>query len=71
MPIFQKYKGTVLSVDETPAVMEGEWSATRSVLITFPTEDDAFAWFRSEDYQRISHYRKLGSVGKSILVKGI
>ena len=29
MEVFSRYEGEVLSVDEAPAVLEGEWQATR------------------------------------------
>ncbi|MEM9310537.1 MAG: DUF1330 domain-containing protein, partial [Pseudomonadota bacterium] len=36
MEIFDKFDGKLLSVDEEPQVVGGEWNATRSVLIEFP-----------------------------------
>jgi uncharacterized protein (DUF1330 family) len=36
MEIFSKYAGRVLSVDEAPTVLEGQWSFTRTVLLDFP-----------------------------------
>ena len=67
--VFAKFKGKLLSVDEEPLVLAGEWEATRSVLIEFPSKADAFAWMQSDDYQRISEHRNAGSKLSSILVK--
>lgn len=66
--VFAKFNGTLLSVDEAPLVLAGEWEATRSVIVEFPTKADAFAWMQSDDYQRISKHRNAGSTLSSILV---
>ena len=70
MEVFEKFDGELLSVDEEPMVIAGEWEATRSVLIEFPSKEAAFAWMQSDEYQRISKYRNAGSTLSSILVKG-
>ena len=67
--VFAKFNGKVLSVDEEPIVLSGEWEATRSVILEFPSKEDAFAWMKSDEYQRISEHRNAGSSLSSILVK--
>lgn len=69
--IFSKFDGKVLSIDEDPLILAGEWEATRSVLMEFPSKESAFAWMQSDDYQRISKYRDAGSTLSSILVKSL
>jgi len=68
--VFSKFDGKLLSVDEEPVILAGEWEATRSVIIEFPSKSSAFAWMRSDDYQQISTFRDAGSTLSSILVKG-
>ena len=34
--VFAKFDGKMLSVDEEPLVLSGDWQATRSVIIEFP-----------------------------------
>jgi uncharacterized protein (DUF1330 family) len=34
MEIFTRYSGRILSVDEAPKVIEGEWRYTRTVLLS-------------------------------------
>ena len=67
--VFSNFNGTLLSVDEDPIVLAGEWNATRSVLLEFPSKEDAFAWMQSDAYQAISKHRNAGSTLSSILVK--
>ncbi|GAA4048915.1 DUF1330 domain-containing protein [Parerythrobacter jejuensis] len=71
MPTFENSGGTLLSVDEEPRVLQGEWEHTRSVLIEFPDKESAFAWMMSPEYQAIAKYRLEGSEGQSIMVKGM
>ena len=58
-------------MDEAPAVLEGEWQATRSVLLRFPTEKDARAWYESSEYQDLARHRFAASTANVILVKGL
>lgn len=67
--VFSKFDGKLLSVDEEPLVLAGEWEATRSVLIEFPSKKEAFSWMQSDGYQEISRHRNAGSTMSSILVK--
>ncbi|MEM7779516.1 MAG: DUF1330 domain-containing protein [Pseudomonadota bacterium] len=71
MAIFEKFDGKLLSVDEEPQVVAGEWKATRSVLIEFPTKPQLFAWLTSPEYQEIGKYRDAGSTAEAIIVKGL
>lgn len=69
--VFSKFDGKLLSVDEEPLVLAGEWEATRSVVIEFPSKESAFAWMQSDAYQAISTHRDAGSTLSSILVKSL
>jgi uncharacterized protein (DUF1330 family) len=71
MEVFARYEGEVLSVDEAPSVLEGEWQATRSVLLRFPTEKDARAWYESSEYQELARHRFAASTANVILVQGL
>lgn len=69
--VFQKFDGKMLSVDEEPMVLAGEWNDTRSVIIEFPSKESALTWMNSEEYQAIAKHRNAGSTVNSILVKGL
>ena len=71
MEIFDKFDGKLLSVDEEPQVVGGEWNATRSVLIEFPTKPKLFEWLLSPEYKEIGKFRDAGSTAESIIVKGL
>ena len=67
MEIFAKYDGRILSVDESPNTLEGEWDHTRTVLIEFPSKEAADAWFYSDEYQALAEHRKAASDGSIVM----
>jgi uncharacterized protein (DUF1330 family) len=70
MDVFDNYNGKLLSVDEAPTVLEGEWASTRSVLIEFPSKTDAMVWMTCKEYIEIARHRLAGSTGRVRLVTG-
>ncbi|MCH1542282.1 MAG: DUF1330 domain-containing protein [Alphaproteobacteria bacterium] len=71
MDVFEPFGGTMLSVDEEPTVLQGEFDFTRSVLIAFSNAEAAMAWMGSPEYQEIAKHRLEASVGNAIMVKGL
>ncbi|MEM1132493.1 MAG: DUF1330 domain-containing protein [Pseudomonadota bacterium] len=71
MEVFAKFDGTLLSVDEEPTVLQGEFAATRTVLMEFPSKEQAMAWMTSPEYQAIAKHRVAGSTGDIIMVQGL
>ena len=71
MDVFDKFDGKMLSVDEEPQVVGGEWNATRSVLIEFPSKPQLFAWLTSPEYEAIGKHRDAGSTAEAIIVQGL
>jgi len=69
--VFRKFDGKMLSVDEDPTLLAGEWDDTRSVIIEFPSKESAMAWMTSDEYQAIAKHHNAGSTANSILVKGL
>ena len=71
MEIFSQYDGKMLSVDEAPKLIEGEWPVSRTVLIEFPSKKSAMAWYESEAYQALAQHRFASSDGNIVLLKGL
>ena len=71
MEIFNQYDGKLLSVDEAPKLLEGEWPVTRTVLVEFPSEESTMAWYQSDAYQTLAQHRFAASVGNIVLVRGL
>ena len=71
MEIFADYNGRMLSVDESPEVLEGAWPHTRTVLISFPSSDDAHSWIDSEAYQTLAQHRFAAAESQVALLQGL
>jgi len=71
MEIFARYEGKMLAVDEAPAVWEGQWSYTRTVLIEFPSAQAAKAWYSSPEYQQLATHRWAASNANIVLLEGV
>ena len=67
--IFAKYKGIVITADENPEILEGEWPFERTVLIRFPNEDEAMRWYESPEYRELVKHRHRSSEANIILLK--
>ena len=69
--IFSRFGGTMLAVDEQPKLLEGSWPYTRTVLISFPSEEDAMKWYQSDAYQALAQHRFDSSSANIIGVTGL
>jgi uncharacterized protein (DUF1330 family) len=69
LDVFARYKGELLVVSENPVVVEGEWPYTRTVLIRFPSQDEARRWYESPEYQAIAQHRFRASRANAVLVE--
>jgi uncharacterized protein (DUF1330 family) len=69
--VFDKFQGRLLAVDENPEVLEGAWNCTRTVLIEFPTREDALAWAGSAEYQEIARHRWAASTANVAMIKSL
>ncbi|MDH5737654.1 MAG: DUF1330 domain-containing protein [Gammaproteobacteria bacterium] len=71
MEIFASYNGKLLSVEESPQVLEGDWSFTRTVLLQFPTGEEAGAWYYSDEYQALAQHRFAASGANIALINAL
>jgi uncharacterized protein (DUF1330 family) len=69
--VFARYQGELLVVSENPVVVEGEWPYTRTVLLRFPSADEARRWYESPDYQRIVQHRFRAADTNAVLVESL
>ena len=69
-PTIGPFEGRVLAVDDDPDVLDGEWPEGRSVVIEFPSHEQARAWYDSEPYQAASELRRAASISTMAVVAG-
>ena len=68
--ILRQYEGEVVAADRDPAILEGEWSATLTVLLRFATREQALEWYNSEEYQELVQIRHAASTADLIVIEG-
>jgi uncharacterized protein (DUF1330 family) len=68
--VFRNFNGKLLSADDNPAVVEGEWDRDRVVMMSFPDEASFRVWSESPGYLKISKDRKAGADCLVLLAKG-
>lgn len=67
----EKFGGEYLVRGGAQEVMEGEWPHPRTVVIRFPSMEQAKAWYTSEDYKAPLALRHAASKGNMVLVEGL
>ena len=66
--IFENYDGEVISVEENPIILEGDWDYSRLVIIRFSNENEAKRWYNSSEYQSILQHRLNSARGTVLLI---
>lgn len=69
LDVFARYQGELLVVSEDPLVVEGEWPYTRTVLLRFPSAEEAQRWYASPEYQAIAQHRFRAAKANAVLVE--
>lgn len=70
-PVFKQFQARVLIAQESPTVLEGEWSCDKVVLLEFPTVEEALRFNDSPEYTEIAKDRRAGADGIVLLLKGL
>jgi uncharacterized protein (DUF1330 family) len=71
MDILGGYAGKLLAVDENPETIEGDWTCTRTVILSFPGKEEMKAWYSSPAYQALAEHRYAASKADIALVEGL
>lgn len=72
MPIFERYKGELLATSKQETeVLEGTWAMPRTVVMRFPTAEDARSWYNDPDYQKLAEIRRRNADANLVIVHGV
>ncbi len=72
MDEFKSFSGRLLVATYNAEVLEGEWPQKfRTVIMEFPSVDEARDWYKSERYQKIAQIRHRAAKTDMILVEGL
>ena len=66
-----QYKGKYLARAGRTEVLEGSRTAHRTVILEFPTFDDAKAWWASEEYAPAKELRQRVATTEMLLIEGV
>lgn len=69
-PTVELYGGRYLVVSDETEVLEGEMAPVRRVIITFPSVEQARAWWFSPEYEAAKVLRRQAASSRFMLVEG-
>lgn len=71
MPVFERFGGKILAVQNAPSAVEGTWPFDRTVLLSFPTREAALQWANSPGYKGIAVHRQAGTTSNVVILDGL
>ena len=69
--VIEQYGGEYVVRGGDQEVLEGDWPQPRTVVLKFPSMDQAKAWHASAEYEGPKTLRQSASKGNMIVVEGI
>jgi uncharacterized protein (DUF1330 family) len=70
MGVFRKFQGEILAAVDAPAPVEGEWPYDRTILLRFPSREEALRWSESPEYREIASHRRNGTRSNVVILEG-
>jgi uncharacterized protein (DUF1330 family) len=67
----EPYDGHFIVRGGTTECVEGSWDVDRTVVIEFPSMEQARAWYHSDGYQQLAAIRREASTADFVLVEGV
>ncbi len=68
--IFKRHGGKLVGRSLEAEVMEGEWAMPRTVIMRFPTSDDARRWHADPDCRALAVHCNRASRANIVMVDG-
>jgi uncharacterized protein (DUF1330 family) len=62
---------TLLSFDQKPEVLEGEWHGSQTVLLEFDSVEAAREWYNSDAYQVAVKLRQAAANCNGVILSGL
>lgn len=69
--VFQRSGGRLLTADESPILLEGDWVGDKLVIMSFESEKTALSFLESPEYEDISQDRRGGANTVALLARGL
>jgi uncharacterized protein (DUF1330 family) len=71
LPVFRRHGGKLIARSPEAAVIEGSWTLPRTLIMQFPTAEDAQRWHHDPDYLAIAAHRQRAAECNIVLVEGV
>jgi uncharacterized protein (DUF1330 family) len=68
--VLKKYQGEIIVSNEDVEVFEGKWPYTKTVVVRFPSIEQAKRWYNSEEYREVLQHRLRAADTDLVLVDG-
>jgi uncharacterized protein (DUF1330 family) len=68
--ILKKFRGEILASSEDFEVVEGTWPYTKTVVIRFPSMEQAKRWYNAPEYQEVAKHRFRSTKTDLIFIEG-
>jgi uncharacterized protein (DUF1330 family) len=68
LEVIEKHGGRVLVGEESPELKEGEWEWNWTVVLEFPSVEDAQAWYDDEEYESVRPIRYDATEAGSLVI---
>jgi uncharacterized protein (DUF1330 family) len=62
---------TLLSFDQKPELLEGEWHGSQTVLLEFDSVEAAREWYNSDAYQEAAKLRQAAANCNCVILSGL
>jgi uncharacterized protein (DUF1330 family) len=70
MRVFRNHPGEILAAVDRPTPVEGEWPYDRTILLRFPSLEEARRWADSPEYREIAQHRWKGTKSNVVFLDG-
>jgi uncharacterized protein (DUF1330 family) len=71
MDVFRSFCGRVLVAQDKPSPLEGAWPHDRTIVLWFPSREEALRWYESPEYQAIVVHRFNGTDSNVVFLDGL
>lgn len=70
-PTVEQYGGRYLVRDGRLNVLEGDWCPILPVIIEFPSLEQAYQWYESEEYKELRALRSGAAKVNAVFIEGV
>ena len=71
LDVFRNFGGRVLVAKDEPSPLEGAWPYDRTIVLWFPSREEAFRWYESPEYKAIVVHRFNGTNSNVVILDAL